>query len=70
MMPPLIDRELLFGNPEIAGAELSPDGKHLAFLKPWRDTRNIWVKGIHPGELGIRPQDHVCPHGRSTHAGR
>ena len=42
--PPLIDRELLFGNPEIAGAELSPDGKYLAFLKPWQDTRNIWVK--------------------------
>jgi dipeptidyl aminopeptidase/acylaminoacyl peptidase len=44
MMPPIIDRELLFGNPEIAGAELSPDGRYLAFLKPWRDTRNIWVK--------------------------
>jgi dipeptidyl aminopeptidase/acylaminoacyl peptidase len=44
MLPPLIDRELLFGNPEIAGAELSPDGKFLAFLKPWHDTRNVWVK--------------------------
>ena len=43
-LPPLIDRELLFGNPEIAGAQLSPDGKFLAFLKPWKDTRNIWVK--------------------------
>src|ERR1044072_5567349 len=43
-MPPLIDRELLFGNPEIAGAQLSPDCKYLAFLKPWKDTRNIWVK--------------------------
>jgi len=45
-MPPLIDRELLFGNPEIAGAQLSPDGKYLAFLKPWKDTRNIWVKKV------------------------
>jgi dipeptidyl aminopeptidase/acylaminoacyl peptidase len=42
--PPLIDRELFFGNPEIAGATLSPDGKYVAFLKPWNDTRNIWVK--------------------------
>src|SRR5262245_36742833 len=42
--PPLIDRELFFGNPEIAGAQLSPDGKYVAFLKPWNDTRNIWVK--------------------------
>ena len=45
-LPPLIDRELLFGNPEIASAELSPDGKYLAFLKPWQDTRNVWVKEI------------------------
>jgi dipeptidyl aminopeptidase/acylaminoacyl peptidase len=43
-LPPLIDRELLFGDPEISGAQLSPDGKYLAFLKPWKETRNIWVK--------------------------
>src|SRR5215475_2869594 len=43
-LPPLIDRELLFGNPEIAGAQLSPDGNFIAFLKPWKDTRNVWVK--------------------------
>jgi dipeptidyl aminopeptidase/acylaminoacyl peptidase len=42
--PPLIDRELFFGNPEIAGAQISPDGKFIAFLKPYKDTRNIWVK--------------------------
>src|ERR1700685_1926315 len=41
---PIIDRELLFGNPEISGAQLSPDGKFIAFLKPWKETRNIWVK--------------------------
>lgn len=44
--PPLIDRDLIFGNPEIAGAQLSPDGKYLAFLKPWKDTRNVYVKGV------------------------
>src|SRR5215467_2879865 len=44
--PPLIDRELIFGNPEIAGAQLSPDGKYLTFLKPWKDTRNVYVKGV------------------------
>ena len=42
--PPILDRELFFGNPEIAGAQLSPDGQYVAFLKPWSDTRNIWVK--------------------------
>jgi dipeptidyl aminopeptidase/acylaminoacyl peptidase len=43
-LPPLIDRELIFGNPEISGAQISPDGKYIAFLKPWNDTRNVWVK--------------------------
>ncbi len=43
-LPPLIDRELFFGNPEIAAAQISPDGQFIAFLKPWNDTRNIWVK--------------------------
>jgi hypothetical protein len=45
-LPRLIDRELLFGDPEISGAQLSPDGKYIAFLKPWKETRNIWVKQI------------------------
>jgi dipeptidyl aminopeptidase/acylaminoacyl peptidase len=45
-LPPIIDRELIFGNPEIAGAQLSPDGKFLAFEKPWKGTRNIYVKGV------------------------
>jgi len=44
--PPLIDREVMFGNPEISTAELSPDGKFIAFLKPWHDTMNIYVKAI------------------------
>ena len=43
-LPPLIDRELFFGNPEISGAQISPDGKYIAFLKPYKDTRNVWVK--------------------------
>ena len=45
-LPPLIDRELIFGNPEISGEQLSPDGKYLAFQKPWKDTRNIYVKSV------------------------
>ena len=44
--PPLIDRELIFGNPEIAAAQLSPNGQYLAFVKPWKDTRNVYVKGV------------------------
>jgi dipeptidyl aminopeptidase/acylaminoacyl peptidase len=45
-LPPLIDRELLFGNPEISGAQISPDGKFIAFVKPYKDTRNIWVRRV------------------------
>src|SRR5580765_7134512 len=45
-LPPIIDRELIFGNPEIAGAQISPNGKYLSFVKPWKDTRNVYVKGV------------------------
>ena len=45
-LPPLVDRELFFGNPEISGAMLSPDGQYVAFRKPWNGTLNIWVKKI------------------------
>jgi dipeptidyl aminopeptidase/acylaminoacyl peptidase len=41
---PLIDRELFFGDPEISAAQISPDGKFIAFVKPFKGTRNIWVK--------------------------
>ena len=42
--PPLIDRKLFFGEVEIAAAQISPDGQYLSFLKPYKGTRNIWVK--------------------------
>ncbi|ESU25130.1 dipeptidyl aminopeptidase/acylaminoacyl-peptidase [Flavobacterium enshiense DK69] len=43
-LPPIIDRELFFGDPEITGAQLSPDGKFISFIKTYKGTRNIWVK--------------------------
>jgi dipeptidyl aminopeptidase/acylaminoacyl peptidase len=42
--PPLLDRELFFGDPEIVGAQLSPDGQYIAFIKPYKGSRNVWVK--------------------------
>ena len=45
-LPAIIDRNLLFGDPEIAAAQLSPDGKFLAFVKPLDGTRNVWVKRL------------------------
>ena len=43
-LPPLIDRELFFGDPEISSSQISPDGKFISFIKPFKGTRNIWVK--------------------------
>ncbi len=45
-LPKLIDREVFFGNPEYSGTQISPDGKWVSFMKPYKDTRNIWVKGV------------------------
>ena len=42
--PPIIDRAAFFGEIQIAGAQISPDGQYLSFLKPYKGTRNIWVK--------------------------
>ncbi len=43
-MPPLIDREIFFGDPELSGAAISPDGAFIAFMKPFNGVRNVWVK--------------------------
>jgi len=43
---PILDRELFFGNPEIAGGQLSPDGKFISFMKEYEGIMNIWVKKI------------------------
>lgn len=53
--PDLIDRDVFFGDPEIAGGQLSPDGKFLSFLKPYKGTRNIWIKGINEKFEDARP---------------
>lgn len=54
-LPPLIDRELLFDNPEIASGKLSPDGKFISFIKPYKGTLNIWVKGINEPFENAKP---------------
>ncbi len=42
--PPIIDRQLFFGEIQIAGGQISPDGQWISFLKPYKNVRNIWVK--------------------------
>src|SRR5262245_22616941 len=39
----LIPRKILFGNPEKAGPQISPDGKLLAYLAPEKGVLNVWV---------------------------
>ena len=41
---PLLDRELFFGNPQVASGKLSPDGKFISFMKPYQGIMNVWVK--------------------------
>ena len=45
-MTRLIPMEDFFRNPESAGFDLSPDGEHLAFLKPWENRLNVHVQKI------------------------
>jgi dipeptidyl aminopeptidase/acylaminoacyl peptidase len=40
---PLIARQVLFGNPDRAAVQLSPDGAHLAWLAPLDGVLNVWV---------------------------
>jgi dipeptidyl aminopeptidase/acylaminoacyl peptidase len=48
--PPLIPLEDFFRNPESAAYRISPDGKKLAYLKPWENRLNIFVRDIDSGE--------------------
>src|SRR5438094_1426016 len=51
LLPPLIPRELLFGNPEKSSPQLSPDGQQLAYLAPdERGVMNVWVRSLAGGD--------------------
>ena len=41
--PELIPRDALFGNPERAAVQLSPDGKSLSWIAPVKGVMNVWV---------------------------
>lgn len=45
-LPPLIPREVLFGNPEKTGPQISPDGKFIAYLRP--DDKNVLQVWVYP----------------------
>ncbi|MEN1728892.1 MAG: alpha/beta fold hydrolase, partial [Pseudomonadota bacterium] len=54
-LPPLLDRNLFFGDPEISGAQLSPDGRFITFIRPYEGVRNIWIKGFDEAFEDARP---------------
>jgi hypothetical protein len=45
-LPPLIPREVLFGNPERANPQISPDGTKLAYPAPHNGVLNVWVRTV------------------------
>ena len=49
-VPPLLPMEDFFRNPENAGFSISPDGKYLAFFKPWQHRMNVYVRDLSTGD--------------------
>lgn len=45
-LPILIPRAILFGNPDKAGPQISPDGGRLAYLAPKNGVLNVWVRTL------------------------
>ncbi len=46
-LPPLIPRELLFGNPERTSPRISADGKYLAYLAPdQNNVLQVWLRTV------------------------
>jgi dipeptidyl aminopeptidase/acylaminoacyl peptidase len=43
-LPPLVDREVFFGNPVLAYSALSPDGQFISIGKPLDGIMNVWVR--------------------------
>ncbi|MBP7173809.1 MAG: S9 family peptidase [Cloacibacterium sp.] len=52
---PILERDLFFGNPEISGGQLSPDGKWISFMKEYKGIMNIWVKKFDESFAQARP---------------
>jgi dipeptidyl aminopeptidase/acylaminoacyl peptidase len=54
-LPPLIEVERFFADPQFAGASLSSDGSRIAYLAPHGGRMNVWVRG-----LDQEHEDAVC----------
>lgn len=45
-LPPLIPRQVIFGNPQKQLPRISPDGTRLAYLAPENGVLNVWVSTL------------------------
>lgn len=54
-LPPLLDRNLFLDDPQIAGAQISPDGRFISFRKPHNGVMNLWVKRTEEPFEAARP---------------
>jgi dipeptidyl aminopeptidase/acylaminoacyl peptidase len=55
---PLVPRSVFFGNPDRAGTQISPDGKHLSWLAADNGVMNVWVAPRHhPDQAKVVTKD-------------
>jgi len=45
-LPPIVSREILFGNPERLAGRVSPDGSRISFIAPSEGVLNVWVAPV------------------------
>ncbi len=50
-MPGKIPLEDFFRNVEKSNVKLSPDGRYLAWMEPWKTRLNVFVKVLSTGEV-------------------
>ena len=50
MNTPLIPRRVLFGNPDKVSPQISPDGKHLAYIAPTEGVLNLCLRDLNTPE--------------------
>lgn len=56
--PPIIPRQVLFGNPEKATGEISPDGKWLGYVAPDEGVLNVFIAPReHPDQAKVITHD-------------
>lgn len=58
---PTIPIQHFFDNPEIAGAQISPNGQFISYLKPYRDKLNVYVRQIGSSEERRMTTDTIRP---------